>query len=139
MDKNVKFEYIDGDAICTIQYKNQTFIGKAVCHPDDLDFESERTGLFIAETRAIIQGLRFQRECEIKPALNVLYHLYGNMATSKNFNPKSYEAKMIRSQIKVLENDLAAINADLANERKNLKEYIDKKDILYKKLRAKNQ
>jgi hypothetical protein len=61
------------------------------------------------------------------------------MATSKNFNPKSYEAKMIRSQIKVLENDLAAINADLANERKNLKEYIDKKDILYKKLRAKNQ
>ena len=61
------------------------------------------------------------------------------MQTSKYFNPKSYEAKMIRSQIKVLENDLAAINADLANERKNLKEYIDKKDILYKKLRAKNQ
>lgn len=139
MDKNVKFEYKDGDAICTIQYKNQIFIGKAVCHPDDLDFESERTGLFIAETRAIIKGLQFQRECEIKPALNILYHLYGNMATSKNFNPKSYEAKMIRSQIKVLENDLAAINADLANERKNLKEYIDKKDILYKKLRAKNQ
>ena len=73
------------------------FTGVAYCHPDDLDFASERTGLFIAESRAIIKVLIFQRDHEIKPALATLNHLYSNMRTSKYYNPKSYEAKMIRS------------------------------------------
>jgi hypothetical protein len=58
MDKNVKFDYHNGVATCKIKYKNKLFTGTAVCHPEDKDFEGERTGLYIAETRAVIQGLR---------------------------------------------------------------------------------
>ena len=138
MSKNIYFSYDNGISTCTIVYKNKKFTGTAVCHPDDADFESDKTGLSIAEARAAIKILQYQKQ-EIKNQLHILIHLWGNMRTSKHYNPKSYEAKMLRRQIRSLENELAAVNADLAAERTSLKEYIDKKDILYKKLRAKNQ
>ena len=46
---------------------------------------------------------------------------------------------MLRRQIRSLENELAAVNADLAAERTSLSEYIKSKEKLYTKLRAKNQ
>lgn len=139
MDKNIKFEYCNGTATCHIEYKNMTFTGTAQCHPDDMDFESERTGCYIAETRAVIKVLRFQRDFEIKPALNILNHLHSNMKTSKHYNPKSYEVKMIHSQIHVLEKELAVINSELAIERTNLSVYLNEKEKIYTRLRAKNQ
>jgi hypothetical protein len=61
------------------------------------------------------------------------------MRTSKHYNPKSYEAKMWRSQIRVYENDLIAVSNDLASERKNLKDYLTGKDKIFAKLRAKSK
>lgn len=141
MDKNVKFKYseLDAKAQCDIEYNGMTFTGLAHCHPDDLDYASERTGCYIAETRAIIKVLTFQRDYEIKPVLTALKHLYSNMRTSKHYNPKSYEAKMLRSQIRVYENDLVAVSNDLASERKNLKDYLAGKDKIFAKLRAKSK
>jgi hypothetical protein len=46
---------------------------------------------------------------------------------------------MLRSQIRVIEKELATINNQLADERKFLRDYIDGKDKLYQRLRAKNQ
>ena len=141
MNKNIYYDYHESEArsICDIIYKDMTFTGIAHCHPDDLDFASERTGLYIAETRAIIKVLTFQRDHEIKPVLTALKHLYSNMRTSKHYNPKSYEAKMLRSQIRVIEKELATINNAIADERKFVKDYINGKDKMYKRLRAKSQ
>lgn len=141
MIKNIYYDYHESEArsICDIIYKDMTFTGIAHCHPDDLDFASERTGLYIAETRAIIKVLAFQRDHEIKPALAALTHLNSNMKTSKYYNPNSYEAKMLRNQIRFWEKELAAINEEIAIERKNLNIYITEKDKIYTKLRAKNQ
>ena len=142
----MKHDYIEfafdeklGYARCLMIYNGQAFEGGAKCHPDDMDMISERTGCCIAEARAYIKALRFKRDHEIQPKLDVLRHLYNNMQTSKYFNSKSYEAKMLRSQIGVIEKELAAVSQDLAEEKKYLKEYIDKKDKFYKRLRAKNQ
>lgn len=139
MKENIVFDYNDNIATCSIQYKDLWFTDMARCHPDDMDFASERTGCYIAETRAVIRVLRYQRDHEIKPTLAAFNHLYSNMKTSKHYNPKSYEAKMLRRQIRSLENELAAVNADLAAERISLSEYIESKERLYTKLRAKNQ
>ena len=128
-----------GRAIYTIKYNGLNFCGEAHCHPDDLDFGSERAGLSIAEARATIEFLRFLRDYEFKPQLKILKHLQANMCNSKNYNPISYEAKMLRSQIRVIENELATISNAIANEKKYLKDYIDGKDKLFKRLRAKNQ
>lgn len=139
MDRNISFGYAQGSSCCIIKYKDFEFVGEAQCHPDDMDFESERIGLQIAETRATIKAMRFVRDFEIKPQLKILQHLYGNMKTSTHYNPKSYEAKMLRSQIQAIENELAATNNAIADERKFLKDYIDGKDKFHQKLRARNQ
>lgn len=128
-----------GWARCLMYYDGMTFEGGAKCHPDDMDFESERVGLTIAEARATKKVLRFIRDHELRPQLKILNHLYSNMRTSTYYNPISYEAKMLRSQIRAIEKELAAINNDLADERKFLSDYIQGKDKLYKRLRAKNQ
>lgn len=142
----MKHDYIEfafdeklGYARCLMIYNGQAFEGGAKCHPDDMDMISERTGCCIAEARAYIKALRFKRDHEIQPKLDVLRHVYNNMQTSKYFNSKSYEAKMLRSQIGAIEKELAAVNEDLAEEKKYLKEYIDKKDKFYQRLRARNQ
>lgn len=142
----MKHDYIEfafdeklGYARCLMIYNGQAFEGGAKCHPDDMDMISERTGCCIAEARAYIKALRFKRDHEIQPKLDVLRHLYNNMQTSKYFNSKSYEAKMLRSQIGAIEKELAVVNQDLAEEKKYLKEYIDKKDKFYQRLRARNQ
>lgn len=42
-----------GSAICIIKdEKNRVFIGEAICHPDDQDMISERTGCELAFRRA---------------------------------------------------------------------------------------
>ena len=139
MNSDIKFVYEDGHAMCTINYKGLTFMGTATCHEDDRDFMSERVGLSIAECRANIKLLSFIREHEIKPQLKILNHLYSNMRNSKRYNPISYEASMLRSQIRAIENELTTINNAVADERKYLKDYIDGKDKLFQRLRAKNQ
>ena len=136
--------YIEWDdenkvATCVLYYKNKVFYGMATCHPDDMDFANEYTGEHIAYLRAMIEALNWERDCEIKPALAALKQVYYSMNHSKKYNPKSYEAKMLRRQIRSLENELAAVNADLAAERTSLSEYLKAKDRLYTKLRAKNQ
>ena len=94
--------YIEWDdenkvAICVLYYKNKVFYGMATCHPDDMDFANEYTGEHIAYLRAMIEALNWERDCEIKPALAALKQVYYSMNHSKKYNPKSYEAKMLRS------------------------------------------
>ena len=138
-DTNYHFEFTTGESIYTIVYDGQVFVGQSHCHPEDNDFMSERVGLTIAESRATIKVLKYIKRYEIIPQLKILKHLHTNMKTSKSHNPHSYEAMMLRSQIRVLENELAAINSEIATEKKFLKDYTEGKDKLYKRLRGKNQ
>lgn len=139
MSFKTDYKYNKGSAVYTIRYNNIIFTGRATCHPEDMDFESARVGLAIAESRANIAVLRHIREYELKPQLKILNHLYANMKTSKHYDPKSYEAKMLRSQIRALEKELATLNSEIADEQKFIKDYISGKDKLYKRLRDKNQ
>lgn len=134
-----KYTYDHGDSLFVIYYNGHSFDGTAICHDEDKDFESERVGLTIAEARANIKVLRHMRDCEVKPQLKILNHLLSNMKTSKSYNPISYEAKMLRSQIRAIEKELATINNAIADEQKFIKDYIDGKDKMYKRLRAKSQ
>ena len=134
---NTTFNYQSGKSICIIEYKGISFCGEAKCHPQDEDFESERTGLQIAEIRANIKVLQFRRDTEIKPQIKILTHLLKNIQSSKNHNPKAYESIMIKKQLKALNADLAEINKVIADEKAYLKNYIDKKDAFYIKLRTK--
>lgn len=138
-NQKISFGYAMGSSCCIIRYKGLEFVGEAQCHPDDMDFESERTGLCIAEARANIKLMKFKRNFEILPALKSAKHLYTTVQQSASYSPKSHESKMIYRHLKQLKKQLDMINSDIAEEEKYLKEYLDKKDKFYKRLRAKNQ
>lgn len=132
-----EFSYDNGYASCIIRYGQIVFLGEAHCHPNDEDFQSEKTGLQIAEVRANIQYLQFKRDKEIKSQIKILKHLLGNIQSSKYHNPKNYESIMLRNQLKALERELEDINDAIAEEKKFLKEYINEKDKFYKRIRSK--
>ena len=129
----------EGVASCIIKYKNQTFCGVAMCHEEDKDMMSEKAGMEIAYRRATIDYLKYVRDMELKPALKALKQLYYTMKHSTHFNPKSYENSKLQRHIRMYEFDLETINELIVNERKNLKDYIDKKDEFYKKTRISRQ
>lgn len=124
-----------GYAECRIYYKDTVIYGFATCHDSDEDFKSERTGSFIAESRANIRLWQFQKNNEIKPALVALKHTLSSWESSKNYNPKSFEAKSLRRQIRAKENDLAITNNNIAMEKQYLRDYLKNKDIVHTKLR----
>lgn len=138
MDKT-NYTYTNGVSKFYIRYNNKTFIGEAQCHPEDMDFESERVGLTLAEARANIALMRHIRENEIKPQLKMLKHLYATISSSSKYNPKSHEYKMLQRTLHNLENELTTINNAIADERKFIKDYINGKEKLYQRLRDKNK
>lgn len=120
---------------CTIIDGTNIFVGTAFCHEDDADMVSERTGLFIAEGRAIIKRYQHIKNNQLKPAIQILKHLENNLRQSKYFNEKSHDFIMLQRQIRIKEEELDVIEQQIAMEKQGLKDYIAQKDKLYTKIR----
>lgn len=130
-----KFVYDGKLAICYLYDQNLVFIGEATCHEDDLDMASERTGCYIAEGRAIIKRLQHIKNNIIKPELKALKNTLAILNQSPKCNPKSNEMRIIRKQIKIKENELSTIQAEIMMEKQYLSDYIKNKEIIYNKIR----
>ena len=118
-----------GVALFTIQYKNECFTGTATCCEEDKEFKSEMFGEALAENRAIRKQFAFIRDNETIPELKALNQLYYSMKHSSQFNPKSYEAKMLFQQIKQREEDLKIIKfliQDLRDQEMMLKRSLER-------------
>ena len=116
--------------------KNNTYIGKAHCHPDDIDMKNEMTGSEIAYRRAYIQFLKHIRDTEIVPKLAILKHMSSCMEQAANFNPKDNNIRLMQRAIENYSAGAAAIRECIRDERDNLHEYMIEKGKLYRKIRA---
>lgn len=125
-----------GVATCTLTDKDKTFIGTAICAPDDIDMMSEKTGCQIAQWRAELNFYIHIRDNELKPQIQVLNHLLSTVSQRYDFNSKSHDAKMMYSLYRQKENDLAVIKDMIAMRKQMLKEYIEEKDKFYQKIRT---
>lgn len=97
MYKEPYFEWDEQNhqALCIIEdNKGRLFIGTATCHEDDIDMVSCRTGEEIAYRRAKIENLKTIK-ADLKLQISALNQLYYSMNTSKKFNSKSYENRML--------------------------------------------
>lgn len=117
-----------GTAECIIYCGPLKFKGLSHCHPEDEDMMSKLTGETIAEGRALLTYLRHIKNNELKPQLKALKQLYYSMNRSKHFNPKSYEYRMLRRQICIVENNLSGIKEEITNIKTSLKEYLEQKE-----------
>lgn len=132
----MKWDAVTGTATYTMwDADGNEHIGAAICHDDDADMMSEKTGLDIARRRAEISAYKAFKT-KTKNELNALKQLYYSMKHSSKFNPKSYENIMLQRQIALKEEDLKTVNDIIVGERIKLKIYIAEKDALYKQLRV---
>ena len=123
-----------GSASCLFTDGEKVYTGFALCHPDDMDMAGEKTGCEIALRRAKINALRGYRD-ELKIQLKALNQLYYSMNKSTHFNEKSYENKMLQRQIRRINFDLATAKEMITSERQELREYLQKKEEFYNKIR----
>lgn len=130
------FDDKTGVSYCSIFEYGLEFTGIAVCHPDDRDMLSERTGCEIANRRAYIHLLCHERDNIIAPQLKALKQLYYSINKSKNFNKKGYAEKALYRHVRMLEHDLTAIKAEIATEKQSLTDYINGKEKFYQRHRA---
>ena len=141
MIKKTEFDF-DEDTLITYcrleDARGRVGVGQAICHDEDADMISWRTGEEIAFRRAKIALLCQERD-EIKQRLAALNQLYYSMKHSKQFNKKSYENRMLQRQIRITEFDLTTIKEMLAYERQFLKDYIQGKDKIYNKIRQRDK
>ena len=134
MKKDIDFIWDEesGIATCLIPWDdNNDIIGTSICCEEDQDMKSEKTGMHIAEKRATIGYLKAIRDNEIKPQLKILKQFYYSINQSKQFNPKSYEARMLNRQIKMLEEGLDYVKKNIKANQKDLSNYINEKEKFY--------
>ena len=124
------------EAICILTYGDFKFVGTAICHPEDYDMESEKTGQTIAYLRAAIKYYQHLKNNEIYPKLAALKQYYYSINQSKQFDKNSYEVRMLQRQIRNYEDDLVVVRCSLAQLQKNLREFIKIKEDMYSKVRT---
>lgn len=110
-------------------------VGAAKCSPKDQDMKSEKTGATIAEMRAKIAYLKYERNNKIKPELKALKKFWNTINKSKYYDANSYPVQMLLRSIQRCENDLIYNKDEVNALKENLHAYIEQKGIFYKKVR----
>lgn len=127
----------NGVAKCVLVLEgNKKFSGYAFCAEEDKDMKSQITGCTIALFRAQLSAFIDERDNILKPGLRALKDLYYSINRSKEYNPKSYEAKMLYRKIRQKEEDIKFLNKFIKDKKAELTKYIDDKETFYQELRS---
>ena len=119
-----------GYAHCEIKYDNTIFTGDAKCLPEDKDFESERTGCFIAEIKANIKKLKYIRN-NLRKELKGLTNFQKRLECCKNYDKNSFETKRLRKEIYIYREQIEALSSAIEDEEKYLVKYVNEKEAFY--------
>lgn len=128
MENNIKMIH-DQEQHLTICKKNSAgkiYVGKAICHEADYQFESKLAGETIAYIRSNISELKDKKNKCIK-----------NIARLQSKKLSIQDKKIIRTIDYQLNKErilLKEYNKNLNTEYKHLREYIHNLDVLHKKI-----
>ena len=135
MEHNYLYDKDSGVSTYIIEYEGQYFTGIAHCAPEDADMQNEKTGINIAERRAIIKLFQYRRN-ELKHKLAALNQLYYSVNKSKKYDSHGYMENMLEHQRQQIQDELDLMKNTLKNEQQNLQQYLKNKDEFYKHIRA---
>ena len=93
-----KYNKETGKSLVYMEHLGKTFIGCARLHPDDLDKESELTGCTLAELRATINALKYERKLA-KQKSDEAIDFVKACGGYKNFDKESPTAKAMYRQL----------------------------------------
>lgn len=126
-------------ATCIVNVNDKVFCGVATCHPEDLDFESEKVGCNIAYARAAISVLQDRVNNDLKPRLASLHQLYYAINRSKYYDAGSYPARMLMQHMEHLTDEITATKEQIKKVKADLRQYIADKEKLYDTMRTNRQ
>ena len=106
---------------------NDTYIGIAKCHKDDMDMYSEKTGQTIAQYKALIKYR--------KAKLNELKKEYYAIKKFADYLKFKTHPKWIEKYMDEFKNRMAKAEVDYEIEKEALKSFIDGKDKFYNSVR----
>ena len=139
MKDKCEYSYVDGKSeYIYMPGEGGVYVGKAYLHEDDKDLGNEKTGLFIAETRAKIKFLK-QLNRQHKIQLKGIIDTCKMLINSSNCDKDSYEIKLIQKEIARRKKAISEEEEIIDRLRSNLKEYIDAKEDFYKRIRKGRQ
>ena len=117
-----------GHTMCIIDDgEGNLFKGTAQCHEKDEKFKSERIGEYIAESRALIEMYKYKLHNEAIPAYKALKHLKNSMEQSYRYNPKSFEARVMKKEYFYAKEVVEMYRIALKNTKNELAKYLDKR------------
>ena len=126
-------------ATCIVEVNSKIFCGVATCHPEDLDFESEKVGCNIAYARAAINVLQDRVTNDLKPRLASLHQLYYAINKSKYYDETSYPVRMLIQHMEHIQDEITATKDNIKQIKQDLRQYISDKEKLYNTMRANRQ
>lgn len=136
--KTVRYSFEEGVAQYVYRYKHHQFVGTAICHDEDKDFESRMLGLDLAETRAYLDYLRIRRD-ELAIRHQTLKGMYQYLSDDKNFNKDDFYAKKIANEIDVTYEELEECREAIHNIPRMMDAKITNRELLYQKIREKRK
>lgn len=116
----------------TICVNGKTFFGNALCHPDDMDFCSNKVGTTIAHQRAVIDALKWHRNAarrEWKTLKKAYYDAYQNKPELMN------EDSPFRTAMWQAENRYHRYQNEVKKAREQLRDYLNNHEKAISSLR----
>ena len=135
MEQNYLYDKDSGVSTYIIEYEGQYFTGIAHCAPEDADMQNEKTGINIAQRRAIIKLFQYRRN-ELKHKLAALNQLYYSVNKSKKYDSHGYMENMLEHQRQQVQDELNLMKDALKDEQQDLQQYLKNKDEFYKRIRT---
>ena len=135
MEQNYLYDKDSGVSTYIIEYEGQYFTGIAHCAPEDADMQNEKTGINIAQRRAIIKLFQYRRN-ELKHKLAALNQLYYSVNKSKKYDSHGYMENMLEHQRQQIQDELNLMKDALKDEQQDLQQYLKNKDEFYKRIRT---
>ena len=116
-----------------IKYDGLVFVGKAKCHPDDVPFANEKAGAQIARSRAIIKMFKYEIR-KLSYQTKALKDFYNSVCGSKTFSRNPWLKKKFMDEIDSYGYEIIELQQSIETVEKSLKNYLNLKAELYKKL-----
>ena len=136
MKTKVTFDFNEDnrETICTIRYGNHVCIGRACCHPDDIDMMNNLTGQDIAYKRACIKLAKSEIK-EMKIELKALQNFYKRVIQSNKIEEKCYVLYQLKKELNVLTTDIELFETQKTILENSLKTKLVAKEAFYQQLR----
>lgn len=98
--KLVASEYTDGISTIRMKFKGKEFEGKARIHPEDKNISSPFIGGTIAEYRARVNALKYERKI-LKEEAEICRKFVNSCKNYKDWDPDSRMGKIVEKQLKI--------------------------------------